>query len=144
MVKSENTADKVIAARMAREAAERARRAEIMSKIHELEKEKAECMDCVSGLNAVSGQLAGLASSWSTLFSYRMKSNIVREVTIPGAFEGIAATTIKNGMSNALGKMKASMTGIDRVMGAVSVQIGKLNQYIDKLDSKIESLRASL
>lgn len=40
--------------------------------------------------------------------------------------------------------MKDSMTGIDNVMGAVSAQIGKLNQYIDKLDSKIESLRASL
>ena len=73
-----------------------------------------------------------------------MKSDIVREVTIPGAFEGIAAATIKNGMSNALGKMKDSMTGIDSVMGAVSAQIGKLNQYIDKLNSKIESLRASL
>lgn len=144
MGKTGSTADEAAAARMAQEAAERARRAQIMSKINKLEKEKAECMDCISSLRAASGQLAGLTSSWSTSYSNRMKSDIVREVTIPGVFEGIAAATIKSGMDSALGKMKDSMAGIERVIGDVSLQIGKLNQYIDKLDTQIRSLRASL
>lgn len=144
MSKAGNTADEVSAARLAREAAERARRVEILDKIHKLEREREECVECISSLSSAAGQLSGLTSSWNQSYGNGMKSDMLREVTLPGVFEGTTAEAIKSGMGTAMGKMKRSMSGIEQVAGEVSVQIGKLNQYIDKLDTRINGLRASL
>lgn len=115
-----------------------------MKRIYELEKEKTECLECISSLQTVKGQLANLESSWKSVFHNQMKSDIVREVVIPGVFEGTSAAAIKNTMDGAMEKMKNSMTGIDDVVGAISMQIGKLNQHIERLNLKIRNLRTSL
>ena len=144
MGKVGNTADEAAARRLVREAAERARRVEILDKIHKLEREKAECVECISSLSSAAGQLSGLSSSWNLSYGNGMKSDILREVTLSGIFEGTTAESVKSGMGTAMGKMKSSMSSIEQVAGEVSVQIGKLNQYIDKLDTRINGLRASL
>ena len=115
-----------------------------MKRIYELEKEKTECLECISSLQTVKGQLANLETSWKSVFNNQMKSDIVREVVIPGVFEGTSAAAIKNMMDGAMEKMKNSMTGIDDVAGAISIQIGKLNQHIERLNLKIRNLRTSL
>ena len=115
-----------------------------MKRIYELEKEKTECLECISSLQTVKGQLVNLESSWKSVFHNQMKSDIVREVVIPGVFEGTSAATIKNTMDGAMEKMKNSMTGIDDVEGAISIQIEKLNQHIERLNLKIRNLRTSL
>lgn len=144
MAKIESMTSKVATEQRAKAAAEQARKTEIMKRIYELEKEKTECLECISSLQTVKGQLANLESSWKSVFHNQMKSDIVREVVIPGVFEGTSAAAIKNTMDGAMEKMKNSMTGIDDVVGAISMQIGKLNQHIERLNLKIRNLRTSL
>ena len=115
MAKIESMTSKVATEQRAKAAAEQARKTEIMKRIYELEKEKTECLECISSLQTVKGQLANLESSWKSVFHNQMKSDIVREVVITGVFEGTSAAAIKNTMDGAMEKMKNSMTGIDDV-----------------------------
>ena len=87
MGKSESTADKAIAARMAREAAERARRAEIMSKIHELEKEKAECVSLKAGFLGKKGKVGEMIAQMNSLKSMHLQPD-------GNCFSGITANAL--------------------------------------------------
>ncbi len=137
MGKSESTADKAIAARMVREAAERARRAEIMSKINELEKEKAECVSLKAGFLGEKGKVGEMIAQMNSLKSMHLQPD-------GNCFSGITANALGLGILAAQTSMGKSCNYFSNIESAIGSQIEKLNAYIMELENKISSLKASI
>lgn len=144
MRKFGNTADEETAARIARENAEHIRRAEILDKIHKLEKERVNCESCVGGLSSAAGALDGRQADISAAFTNFQQNSLTRDITISGIFEGMGAVMVKEMSDESVEEIGSYTDEISNVLDALEAQIGKLQMYIDELETEITNLKAAL
>ncbi len=84
-----------------------------------------------------------LVTSWENELS-TFESGTMADVEVTDKFEGVAAKEIKGKLPEPVAKMSNSTGAATAVQGAISSQMGKLDEYIETKQNMITALQAQL
>lgn len=132
------------AAEAAAKAAEEARKARVRMQIAGLELKVQACNGIIQSIQSSRTAMGNHVSNWNGKRSVSRGSQIASEVRIINIYEGLTAEKFAALFPETTGIMDQNASRYYEVNSAASDQIICLQNYIDKLNNEIASLRASI
>lgn len=136
-------ASKKVAAEAAERARKEAARACLLKQIGEIEGLISHANAVMTELCTTNANITTVLSTWTSGLS-TFEASTMAEVFVKDKFEGVAAAKLQTKLPEALTQMESSATAAVDTQEAISVQINKLNTYINTKGTLLSSLYGQL
>lgn len=124
-------------------AAKMAKRIAIMKQVGELRDKIRDVRIVKTELKNSDTAISNTLMQWTSRYN-AFQSSPMSEVVVTDKFEGVSAEKIKTRLPEAIQAMDQTQASTENVRGEISIQITKIDEYIEKLEEEIAALLSSL